>query len=262
MVMCNSGKINFMGDMIGMENTFFDFGKPEGKKGEDLLDLMDEGHTPVSLWALTNIDVNDDDLVLDIGCGSGLNIKRLHEKSSNAKTYGVDHSSTSVKKSIVTNQREVDEGNVIIEEANVLNMPFEDKTFDIITGFETVYFWPDIVNAFKEVKRILKDDGKFFLVLEANGCEDEEISKKANNEGCVFYTDDELKQLLLDAAYKRITFFLRDRIENKKSIKTITPDDCSSKIVDDIFEMDNYFEEIKSDNYRPSKEWMCLIAQK
>ena len=84
-----------------MEKTFYDYGKPEGKKGEDLLDLMDEGHTPLSLWALSNIDVKDDDVVLDIGCGSGLNIKRLHEKSFKTKTYGVDHSSTSVKKRLM-----------------------------------------------------------------------------------------------------------------------------------------------------------------
>ncbi len=245
-----------------MENTFLDYGKPEGKKGEDLLDLMDEGHTPVSLWALGNLDVNDDDVVLDIGCGSGLNVKRLHEKSSKAKTYGVDHSSTSVKKSIMMNRQEVDRCNVVIKEANVLDMPFEDKTFDVITAFETVYFWPDIVNSFKEVKRVLKDDGKFFLVFEANGCADEELSLTANSEGCVFYTDDELEQLLSDAGYNDITFFLRNRQENEKLIKRITPDNCSVETVTDVFEMDNYSEEIDSDDYRPSKEWMCVIAQK
>ena len=62
-----------------MENTFYDYGKPEGVDGEKLLDLMDEGHTPVSLWALTKLDVNENDEILDIGCGSGLNLKRLHE---------------------------------------------------------------------------------------------------------------------------------------------------------------------------------------
>ena len=35
-----------------MEKTFYDYGKPEGKKGEDLLDLMDEGHTPVSFYLI------------------------------------------------------------------------------------------------------------------------------------------------------------------------------------------------------------------
>lgn len=244
-----------------MENTFYDYGKPEGKKGENLLDLMDEGHTPVSLWALGNIDVKDEDVVLDIGCGSGLNIKRLHEKSPKAKTYGVDHSSTSVKKSIRMNQKEVDKGNVVIKEANVLDMPFENQSFDIITGFETVYFWPDIVNAFREVKRILKSDGKFFLVLESNGCANDELAHRANGEGCYFYTDDELKELLLEAGYKKITFFLRNRENNKKLIKTITPDMCKEELVEDIFENDGYHEELKDEEFTPSKEWMCLISQ-
>jgi len=261
--MRNSTKIRrFFSEDDMMENTFYDYGKPQGKKGEDLLDLMDEGHTPVSLWALTNLEVKDDNVVLDIDCGSGLNIKRLHEKSSNEKTYGVDHSDVSVKKSIMMNQKEVDEGNVVIKQANVLDMPFEDETFDIITGFETVYFWPDIVNAFREVKRILKNDGKFFLVLEANGCANDQTSQTANSQGCYFYTDEELKQLLLDAGYTQITFFLRDRINNKKIIRKVTPTDCSEDVVEDIFEMDKYAEEEQSEDYTPSKEWMCIIAQK
>lgn len=244
-----------------MEKTFYDYGKPEGKKGEDLLDLMDEGHTPVSLWALSNIDVKDDDVVLDIGCGSGLNIKRLHEKSFKTKTYGVDHSSTSVKKSIIMNQKEVDEGNVVIKEANVLDMPFEDQSFDIITGFETVYFWPDIINAFMEVKRILKKDGKFVLVLESNGCANDELAQRANSEGCYFYTDDELKQLLLDAGYEKITFFIRNRENNRKLVRTITQGMCKEEIVEDVFENDSYYDELKHADFTPNKEWMCVISQ-
>ena len=34
-----------------------------------------------------------------------------------------------------------------------------------ITAFETVYFWPDFVNALKEVRRVLKDDGIFFIAM-------------------------------------------------------------------------------------------------
>lgn len=64
--------------------------KPEGKSGEELLDLMDKDHTPIALWAISNMEVNEDDVTLDIGCGSGLNIKRFLKKSPKAKSYGVD----------------------------------------------------------------------------------------------------------------------------------------------------------------------------
>ncbi len=245
-----------------MENTFYDYGKPEGVDGEKLLDLMDEGHTPVSLWALTNLDVNENDEILDIGCGSGLNLKRLHEKSSKAPSFGIDHSTTSVRKSILMNRKDVDEGNIVVEEGNVLDMPFEDEQFNIITAFETVYFWPQIVNSFKEVKRVLKKDGVFFLVFETNGCANEGYEKIANEQGCIFYNENQLKDFLFEAGYEKVTIYLRNRKDNKKVIRKITSVDCTQEIVEDNFEGDNYLDELKSEKYTPSSEWMCILAQK
>jgi ubiquinone/menaquinone biosynthesis C-methylase UbiE len=186
----------------------------------------------------------------------------LHEKSPNSKTYGVDHSSTSVKKSRMMNRDEVEKGNIVIEEANVLDMPFENKTFDVITGFETVYFWPDIVNSFREVGRILKDEGIFFIILEANGCHNLDMEDQANDEGCTFYTDEELKKLLSDAGYSNLTFYLRNRQENTKLIRKITDDGCCEKIVEDKYDNDNYLEELESEDFKPSPQWMCIKAQK
>ncbi len=33
---------------------------------------------------------------------------------------------------------------------------FEDGKFDVATAFETVYFWPDMLLDFMEVRRVLK----------------------------------------------------------------------------------------------------------
>jgi len=140
------------------------YAKPTGNEGNKLLDSMDINHSPRALWSLNLMPIEEEDMIVDIGCGSGLNVKRLHEKSPKSKTIGLDYSSISVKKSIETNKELVDNGEIEIYEANVLNMPFEDNLFDVATAFSTIFFWPDIVNSFKEVKRVLKDDGKFIMV--------------------------------------------------------------------------------------------------
>lgn len=233
------------------------FGKPEGIAGEKLLDQMDEGHTPVSLWALTNFNINEEDIILDIGCGSGLNIKRLHEKSPNSKSWGIDHSTTSVKKAIKLNKNLVDTGKIEVLEANVIDLPFDSKFFDIITGFETVYFWPTIVDSFREVKRVLKDDGLFVLVLEANGMYSEELKQIAADEGCTFYNDDELKEYLIEAGFSKITINIRKRNDNKKIIKRIFSGDYYEKITEDLFDGDSLF---NSDTDSP--EWLCIVAEK
>ena len=233
------------------------FGKPEGKEGEALMDQMDKHHTPVSLWAIEHMNIGEDDVILDIGCGSGLNIKRLHQKSPKAKTYGVDYSSTSVKKSKKLNNHLVQNGEIEVMEANVQNMPFEDDTFDVVTAFETVYFWPTIVESFKEVKRVLKPNGKFCAVLDANGIYAPEIEKVAREEGCNFYTDEELIELLKQAEYSRITVYNRKRKENKKLIKTVTAEGYDERLIDD-----NYDEGDIAEVEPVTPEWLCVISEK
>lgn len=232
------------------------YGKPEGKEGEQLLDNMDYHHTPVSLWSIDHMKLQETDTVLDIGCGSGLNVKRLHQKTPKSKTYGVDYSSTSVKKSKLLNKELIESQDVEIIQANVLDMPFEEEYFDVITAFETVYFWPDIVDSFKQVKRILKNDGKFCIVLDANGIYAPEIEEVAIKEGCTFYTDEELVKLLKDAGYTDITVYNRKRLENKKVIKQITRNSYSEETVDE------YLESKIEEDEPVTPEWLCIISKK
>ena len=122
--------------------------KPEGELGDKLLDRMNVSH----------LDISKDDVILDIGCGGGVNVERFLQMTDN-KVYGLDYSEIAVEKSAKLNQEAIDDGRCEIIQGSVSQLPFEDNTFDIVTGFETVYFWPDFVNDSKEVRRVLKDDG-------------------------------------------------------------------------------------------------------
>lgn len=70
---------------------FFDnMRKPKGKLGNIQLKSMNKEHTPVSLWGLKHLNIQSDDVILDVGCGGGININRM---AGNAKkVYGVDYS--------------------------------------------------------------------------------------------------------------------------------------------------------------------------
>ena len=43
---------------------------------------------------------------------------------------------------------------------------FKDDFFDLVTAIETYYFWPNLVAAFQEIKRILKKGGYLLIVSE------------------------------------------------------------------------------------------------
>ncbi len=135
---------------------FFDnMRKPKGKLGNIQLKSMNKEHTPVSLWGLKHLDIQSDDVILDVGCGGGININRMAEKAK--KVYGVDYSIESVKLSREVNREYIEQGKVEVLEGNVQSLPFDDESFDIVTAFETIYFWPDIEKCFGEVKRALSN---------------------------------------------------------------------------------------------------------
>lgn len=192
--------------------------KPKGKLGQIQLKSMNKEHTPVALWGLKHLNIQPNDIILDIGCGGGINIKRMADKAK--KVYGIDYSQESVKVSKQVNKNYIKEEKVEILNGNVSNLPFEDNTFDIITAFETVYFWPDLEENFKEVKRVLKPGGIFLIVMESNGSGNipMKIAKLLIN--MTLYDDNQLTNILKKNNYSDITVYLRDGLRKQEIIKS------------------------------------------
>ena len=197
---------------------FFDnMRKPQGKLGNIQLKSMNKEHTPVSLWGLKHLNIKSDDVVLDVGCGGGININRMAKNAK--KVYGIDYSMESVKLSRQVNEKLIDEGKVEIQEGNVKDLPFEDDTFDIVTAFETVYFWPDIEKCFGEVKRVLKPGGTFLIGMESNGSDNFIMKFWKYFIDMELYTDEEIKLFLQNNEYSEITAYIRDGRKKQEIIK-------------------------------------------
>ena len=222
--------------------------KPKGKLGKIQLKSMNKGHTPISLWCLKHLDIKSTDIILDIGCGGGININRMVKKAK--KVYGIDYSIESVKLSKEVNEEYIKQEKVEIKQANVQSIPYEDETFDIITAFETIYFWPDLEKCFKEVKRVLKLGGIFLIGLESNGSNNliMKLSEKLIN--MTAYNDNEITRFLKNNDFNEITVYLRDS-KNKQEIIKI--ENKKIKVNDD------YNEFSISDKF---VEWMTITAKK
>ena len=57
------------------------------------------------------------------------------------------------------------------------------------TAFETVYFWPELAQNFREVYRVLKPGGIFFICNEANGETTKDDKWTQIIDGMTIYTD-------------------------------------------------------------------------
>ena len=77
---------------------------------------------------------------------------------------GIDYSAVSVEKARKVNAGAIAAGQCTVQQASVAELPFEAEQFDVVTAFETVYFWPELAQNFREVYRVLKPGGTFSSV--------------------------------------------------------------------------------------------------
>ena len=68
-------------------NFFENTRKPQGFGGKLMTKMMNIGHAKLSQWGFSNISVNPDAAVLDVGCGGGANIVAWLGKSGNADYF-------------------------------------------------------------------------------------------------------------------------------------------------------------------------------
>ena len=170
--------------------------------GKLMLAGMNHGHQKMALWCIENhIKLSGNEDVLDIGCGGGQNIANFL-KRTNGKVHGIDYSPASVAKSLKKNKKAVTEKRSEIVQANVSAIPFENKTFDLVTAFETIYFWENIINDFKEVKRVLKPNGKFVVCNESSKMEGNE--RWTNILDMNIYTAEEIIDTMQQAVFADI----------------------------------------------------------
>ena len=228
---------------------FFDnMRKPKGKLGNLQLKSMNKEHTPVSLWGLKHLNIKEDEVILDVGCGGGININRMASQAK--KVYGVDYSIESVKVSREVNEDYIKQGKVEVIEGDVQNLPFEDDTFDIVTAFETVYFWPNIEKSFGEVKRVLKPGGIFLIGLESNGSDNIVMKVSEKLIDMTVYNDEEITTFLNNNDYSEVTVYLRDAKNKEEIVK------CNGEVKRIP---DDYDHLSISDRY---VEWMTVVARK
>mgnify|MGYP002589024071 FL=1 len=189
---------------------------PVGLGGKIMVALMNLGHSPVARWGLRFLELTPDAKVLDCGCGGGANIKRLLKLCPKGTVWGIDYSPVSVEKSKRVNEAAVTKGRCDVLRASVTELPFESEQFNAVTAFETVYFWPDLPQCFREVWRVLKSGGTFLLCNESNGDTDKDEKWTEIIGGMTIYKDIELKSCLEQAGFFDV------QIHKKKSWLCVT----------------------------------------
>jgi len=193
---------------------------PTGRSGSFCARLMNIGHSSVTRWGLSHISINRDDTILDIGCGGGKTVNTLAKIATEGEIYGIDYSEICVAVSTNKNKRLIDAGRVKILHASVVSLPFSDNMFNLVVAVESYYFWPDLINNLREIRRILKPDGSLILINEMY--RNERFEKRNSNWARIgdftYHLPEEFRVFLHYAGYSSIQI---EVLENKNWISAV-----------------------------------------
>lgn len=171
------------------------------RRGRWQLRAMNNHYSMLGVWGLSHVNFARKRLVLDVGCGGGKNLERILKQSKQINAVGVDISPASVQVTKKKNSRAVKDGRLQVVQGQAESLPFASNLFDLVTAFETVYFW-DIEKGLAEVYRTLKKGGQLLIVNESQSSKG--IEEYEDEVGFTVYTKDELCKIVKKAGFKNI----------------------------------------------------------
>lgn len=142
------------------------------KSGKDLnqlvikdlaaVDQLHTGGAPATISLIKKADLPKNAVILDAGCGIG-GSSRLLAKNFNFQVIGIDLSPVFVETAeVVTQWYKIEQG-ISYEQGSVLDLSFENETFDGILCQHLLMNIQDKETALKEFYRVLKPGGKLIL---------------------------------------------------------------------------------------------------
>jgi ubiquinone/menaquinone biosynthesis C-methylase UbiE len=180
------------------------FGNPRGIPGEIAGYIMAHRRSNIerSDWAVSLLDLNPTDRVLEIGFGPGVTIQAMSRIVSEGLILGIDHSAVMVRQASRRNRESISSGRVRLLHGSISDLLPGEGPFDKILDINSFQFWKDPVDALVKMKTHLRPGGMIAIVHQPR-------KPGAGNDDTV-RAGKKYAELLREAGYQNIT------IEQKK----------------------------------------------
>ncbi len=111
--------------------------------------------------AIGMLDIQADDRILDVGCGTGFATEGLLGHENVDEVWGLDQSPHQLEKAFAKFGRT---GLVNFHMGDAERLPFATNSFDIIWSSGSIEYWPNPVRALREFRRVVKPGGQILVV--------------------------------------------------------------------------------------------------
>jgi ubiquinone/menaquinone biosynthesis C-methylase UbiE len=116
--------------------------------------------------------------LLDVGCGGGQLIAWLAAEYPGAQISGLD---LSPEQTARASKRTAQYGErVQVYEGSALEIPFKSNRFDVVISVASIKHWPDRQQGMREIMRVLRPGGRFYVVEADRGCSLEDAGRFVN----------------------------------------------------------------------------------
>jgi ubiquinone/menaquinone biosynthesis C-methylase UbiE len=185
--------------------------QPSGLFGKFLMaDFLNRHNERMNHSAVDRLELQPTDAVLDIGFGGGVTIYKMLETIETGKIYGVDFSHEMVAQAKQKFRTEIESNKVSIELGDVNKLPFAEHTFDKICTVNTIYFWDEPLASLKEIKRVLKNDGRLVVGIRSA---DKMKQLPVTQYNFRLYNPEAVRDLLVEAGFNRISIEKHDDLK-------------------------------------------------
>jgi SAM-dependent methyltransferase len=147
------------------------FGRPSGFPGRIAGWVMAyrSSNRRRNAWAVSLLDVQRDDRVLEIGFGPGIAIREAARLATDGRVCGLDHSRVMLRQAARRNAEGVRRGQVELRLGSAERLPRFDAPFDKILAVNALQFWDRSVEPLRALRSLLRDGGRIAIAFQPRG---------------------------------------------------------------------------------------------
>lgn len=149
-----------------IKNFNSQFAHPQGWVGRLVGTILAWKNRERNAWAISLLDIQPSDHVLEIGFGPGQAIQEVAKLTPAGFVAGIDLSDVMVSQASKRNAAAIRSGHLLLRQGAESPLPFEDDKFNKAFAVNSMQFWSNPIRGLEEIRRVLKPRGRVVITIQ------------------------------------------------------------------------------------------------